>query len=170
PNTNLTVTYKGLANNTVYTGRIVVTDSGGQSAAFPLLFDTFSETATVVIETEDYNHGNGQFLDNPAPNGYAAFIGTPDVDFHDVTPSTGDYRGDAVDTRLSTDTARPQFGGSDFDVSLVEQGEWMNYTRTYPFLPSVANYEVYLRYASQVPQPIRLDLVTGDRTRSNQTT
>jgi len=169
PNTNLTVTYKGLADNTIYTGRITVTDSGGQSATFPLQFDTFTEPSALIIEAEDYNYGSGQFTDNPAPGIYAGFTGMPEVDFHDVTPSTlGDYRtSDAVDTLLSTDTVR---NATDFEVSSVEQGEWLNYTHTFPFLPSAANYSVYLRYASQVAQQVRLDLVTGDRTKPNQAT
>jgi len=162
------VTYNHLAANTLYTGQISVTDSGGATATFPLLFDTFTESSAVVIEAEDYNYDSGQFKDNPAPGDYAAFTGTPEVDFHDVTPSTlGLYRSDAVDTTASTDTLRDKFGGGyDFDVGLVEQGEWQNYRRTFPD----GKYNVYLRYASQAAQQVRLDRVIGDRTQPNQAT
>ncbi|MBI3849711.1 MAG: carbohydrate-binding protein [Verrucomicrobia bacterium] len=168
---NVTATYNGLVNNTVYSGRITVQDSAGQLVSFPLLFDTFTEPSALVIEAEDYNTNNGNFMDNPAPNGYANAVGTPEVDFHDVTPSTlGAYRGsDAVDTALSADTARAKFtaaSANDYDVASVEQGEWQNYTRTFP----TGKYDVYLRFASTVAQSVRLDLVTGDRTQPNQTT
>jgi hypothetical protein len=169
--TNVTVTYGGLGTNTVYTGLITVTDSGGQSANFPLRFDTFTEPSAVVIEAEDFNYSNGTFTDDPAPNGYSGFSATPEVDFHDVTPATlGAYRAaDAVDTVLNADSVRDKFtaaGANDFDVGSVEQGEWLNYTRTF----AAGKYNVYLRCAAQVAQPVQLDLVTGDRTHTNQTT
>ena len=167
--TDRTVAYNGLVANTIYTGQITVTDSGGATATFPLRFDTFTEASSVVAEAEDYNHDSGQFKDNPAPGDYAGFAGTPEVDFHDDTPATpGAYRtADAVDTAVSGDSLRDKFGGGyDYDVGLVEQGEWMNYTRTF----LAGKYNVYLRYASQVAQQVRLDLVTGDHTKTNQTT
>ncbi|MBI3852016.1 MAG: hypothetical protein HY298_17295 [Verrucomicrobia bacterium] len=168
---SISATFAGLVTNTIYTGAITVQDSGGQPTTFPLLFDTFTEPSALVIEAEDYNTNSGNFMDNPAPNGYLSAVGTPEVDFHDVTPATlGDYRTtDAVDTRLSIDTERQKYtdaSASEFDVSLVEQGEWLNYSRTFP----AGKYNVFLRCAGQVAQSVRLDLVTGNTTTSNQAT
>ena len=113
PNTNLTVTYGGLVDNRIYNGQITVTDSGGQSATFPLLFDTFSEARAVVIEAEDYNYSNGVYQLDPIPVsgldtngslvngngiGYFGLFGTPDVDFSKPGGSYhseySEYRGD----------------------------------------------------------------------------
>ena len=58
---------------------------GGPPTAFPLKFDTFTYASSVVIESEDYNTNSGGFTDNPPPNAYANGLGTPDVDFHDVS-------------------------------------------------------------------------------------
>lgn len=164
------ITYNALADNTAYAGQISVTDSGGQVATFPLVFDTFTETSALIIEAEDYNHSRGQFTDKPAPNQFAPLVGAGEIDFHDVTPaSAGAYRADAVDTVASNDTARQKYldaGATDYDVGLVEQGEWLNYTRTF----AAGKYEAYLRSASSVAQQVRFDLVTGDRTKTAQTT
>jgi len=168
---SISATYSTLTPNTIYTGTIQVTDSGGAKGTYPLLFDTFSTNTAVVIEAEDYNHDSGQFTDNPAPNSYTAVTGMEGIDSHDITPATlGAYRtADAVDTAASADNLRPYFsdaGATEFDVSGNEQGEWMNYTRTFA---AGGKYKVYLRYGATVAQSVKLDLVTGATT-AGQTT
>jgi len=47
----------------------------------------------------------------------------------------------------------------------LRAGDWLNYTRTF----TQRDYRVYLRAASNVPQELRLGLVEGDPTTTNQT-
>ncbi|PYM13638.1 MAG: hypothetical protein DME18_08565, partial [Verrucomicrobia bacterium] len=166
-----TATYTNLATNTIYKGEIMVSDQAGRSSTNKLLFDTFVESTGVLIEAEDYNFNSGQFADNPAPAGYFGFAATPLVDYFDKTDTTfGTYRdADEVDTQSGTDTVRAKYsdaGATEYDVGLVEAGEWLNYTRTYP----AGNYNVFLRASATAPQQLLLDRVTGDRTQPNQTT
>jgi hypothetical protein len=170
-----TVTYTGLADNLVYRGQIIVADQAGRAATNDLRFDTFSAQASVVIEAEDYNFASGQFIDNPSPQGYLEKVGTPGVDFFDTTdfPTGGAnyfYRSaDPVGTQVSLDGPRQQYVNNllqEIQVALLQPGEWLNYTRTFP----AGTYNVHLRAATTVAQPVRLELVTGDRTQPGQTT
>jgi len=66
---NLDVAFSGLAPNTVYDSRIVLSDFAGRTSTNEFTFDTFEEDyfespAVKVIEAEDYNYGGGQFQDN----------------------------------------------------------------------------------------------------------
>jgi len=141
------------------------------------------------VETEDYNFGSGQFIDNPslAPEGSTATdayndqAGVQDVDFNDsrTAPRAQDapYRTqDVIRMQRSLDVRRSRYvtaggpdnanGVYDYDTGDIATGDWMNYTRTFP----AGSYEVYLREAlSNLPQAESvLMLVTGDRTQPNQ--
>jgi hypothetical protein len=165
-----TATFGGLQANTIYTGEIIVRDQAGRSSTNRVSFDTFTEGASLVLEAEDYNFGSGQFLDNPAADGFREQVGTPGVDFRDTTAAPGNhtYRtADAVLTANSPDFLRKKYS----DLSLVETqvgniqaGEWLNYTRTIP----AGRYQVHVRAGSTGAQSLRLDRVTGDRTQPGQ--
>lgn len=93
-----------LAPNTVYSGRLELTDTTGKlKSEHTFWFDTFSNeylrTAPAkTIEAEDYNFNGGSFIAEPIPVsgvdvnggvvagdgvGYYGAQGVPDVDFHD---------------------------------------------------------------------------------------
>src|SRR5688572_20975730 len=181
--TNVTVTYSGLTSNTIYSGTITVTNNVGPTT-FNFSFDTFVPGSMLVIETEDYNYGDGDcsvpgnplpptqggfYYDNPAPGTYNGLMGYPEIDYHDTSTNvnssvTNAYRlCDPVGTRISGDVVHPPFDVSalpDYELWQMQSGEWQNYTRTI----AAGTYAVYLRVASTGPATIRLDKVSGDVT------
>lgn len=93
-----------LQANSVYSGRIEVTDTSGKlKATHTFWFDTFTDAylkspAVKTIEAEDYNFAGGSSIESPVPvsgltvgggqvggngSGYFGLAGIPDVDFHD---------------------------------------------------------------------------------------
>lgn len=93
-----------LASNTVYSGRLELTDTTGKlKSEHTFWFDTFSESyvrtaPAKTIEAEDYNFNGGSFIAEPIPVsgldvngsvvagdgvGYYGAAGVADVDFHD---------------------------------------------------------------------------------------
>ncbi|MCP5525639.1 MAG: hypothetical protein H7A47_02375 [Verrucomicrobiales bacterium] len=166
-----TATYNGLTPNTQYSAVVRVTDSTGLVTEITSDFDTFSE-AGLSIESEDYNFFSGFFIDDPLPGiDYVNVEGFADIDFVDLTTDTfNEYRiFDSVDMDSDTDVARQKFIDAsfpDYQVTDVETGEWLNYTRTFPntvFTP-------YLRAGAGADRELRLDLVTGDSGQENQAT
>ena len=192
PNANFGVRYTGtLANNTIYNGQIIALDTGGQGTTNNFIFDTFSTNGTMIVEAEDYNFGNGQFIDNPPVSGldpdgnpvniglgYYGQAGTREVDYFDTDPDTipgpdehqyrgGDWVGTAQNL-FAGDTPRPDHLSTnvpDYGIWRMQAGEWLNYTRTFP----ATRWNVYLRTSSQARQDVRFDEVIGDRTVTNQT-
>jgi hypothetical protein len=164
PDKSRSVTYSGLEPNRFYSGQIIVADQAGRKATNDLSFDTFVEAQGVAIESEDYNHSGGQFINNPQPGDYGQQPGTAGTDFLDSTPDAlNAFRGDTVDLAVSTDFLRDKFAQStadDYVVTSVQAGEWLNYTRTFP----AGRHLVYLRAAATVNQSLRLDRVTGGST------
>lgn len=166
-----TATFSALQPNTVYTAAVIVTDSGGLSSTNEVEFDTFSEEQVKVLDAEDYNHGCGQFVADPAPGAYEGLAGITGIDFLDLTPaSLGHYRPDGVDTTLTTDIPRAKFTDSltpDYQVGSIGGGEWWNYTCNL----SNAPYHLWVRYASTATsaQLIRVDRVSSDPGQTNQT-
>lgn len=162
--TDRTVKFTGLEANAVYTAQITVSDQAGRSASAELNFDTFSESAGIVIEAEDYNYEGGKSVAGTPPAGYAGLTGTPDADYHDnnTTTAATEYRtADFAGLGVSNDGSRARFtsaGATDYHVTGFVAGDWMNYTRT---LDNNA-YRVYLRASAGRAQAIRLDRVTGD--------
>ena len=76
PATNASVSYIGLTANTVYDARIELEDAIGRRTTNRWTFDTFSDaylaaSSVKVIECEDYDFNNGEFIDNPPASGYA---------------------------------------------------------------------------------------------------
>jgi hypothetical protein len=191
--TNRIVTLTGLTENVDYHVTLRAVDSEGLVTERLLRLDTF-RTDNLVIEVEDYNFEGGQFIDNPIASpeqtfsneGYSWQRGIPDVDYSDTRPVPNPpniddpntpYRiDDPVRMQHTFDHARPRYleaGGSasfvwDYDVGDIATNEWLNYTRTFP----AGHYEVYLResLANMSSGESTLELVTGDRTQTNQTT
>ena len=105
---NLDVAFNGLAANTVYDARIVLSDLAGRTSTNEFTFDTFDEgyfdsPAVKVIEAEDYNYGGGQFQDNPPASGldnlgtqingggvgYFDLVASPGIDYFDRSATAG---------------------------------------------------------------------------------
>ncbi len=167
-----TAAFNGLVANMQYTAVVTVTDSVGLSTQIISDFDTFIEEGGLTVESEDYNDSSGLFCDDPLPGDFAA-PGVMGVDYCDTTDDTTgeapNYRQDYVDGVSNTDVARAKFAGAvtpDYQVSGIETGEWLNYTRTFPntvFTP-------YLRAGAGADRELRLDRLTGNRRQPNQTT
>lgn len=145
-----------------------------------------------VIEAEDWNYDGGEFIDDPsigfgADSYFARGVddGEPDVDFKENTPTVRigneqaeGYRAPSFPDEVglpqsvaSLDGLRDKFDGEnlpDFDLTLTEKGEWVNYTRTFP----AGDYEVRARIQNVGNEAFsaRLDEVVGDRTEPNQAT
>ncbi len=183
---SLNVSLDGLTANMNYVGTIQVVDSDGAVTTSPLLFDTFL-ASDLTIEVEDYNFNSGSFIDNPVPipeggfqaNSYMDQMGTAGVDYGDSRTDLTDvpYRpSDTIRMQHSLDNVRAKFtaaGGTaknvfDYDVAEILEGQWLNYTRTFPS----GTYAVYLREALANMQhaEVILQQVSGDTTSANQTT
>ncbi len=166
-----TAAFSALRPDTVYVGRVIVTDSGGLSTTNEVTFDTFSEADVKVLEAENYNYGSGQFAEDPTPGAYEGLAGVPGICFLDTTPDTaGGYRPDGVDTVVTGDTPRAKFTDSlypDYQIGSIGRGEWCDYTCTLTNAP----YSLWVRLASTASavQEIRVDRVSSDPTRTNQT-
>jgi hypothetical protein len=180
------VSLGGLEAGVNYHAVIAATDADGETDTRNLYFDTFGANS-FVVEIEDYNYEWGEFIDNPVlipeltedgidsnwgDDSYNSLEGSNGIDFFDtnetLVPATHRYRPyDGVSTAPALDLAREKFieaGGAqkgiyDFGVSDIEEGEWLNYTRTYPN----GDYLVYLRQAQfDMPESKgTLELVTS---------
>jgi hypothetical protein len=126
-----TATYNELVPNLFYTGEIIVADSAGNKSTNALSFDTFVEAQGVVAESEDYNHGGGQFIDNAQPGDYGQKPGTAGTDFFETTAGAVNlFRADAVDLEVSSDFERDKFTQSvadDWVVTEIQAGEWLSF-------------------------------------------
>ncbi len=188
------VSLDGLQANVSYHAVLTATDSEGDSDSRDLYFDTFGES-TIVIESEDYNFDYGESIDNPvviseldedgevnwSENSYIAMEGSLSIDYFDndegLNPATHRYRPwDGVTTAPALDLERAKFveaGGTakgvhDFALYELEDGEWANYTRTFP----KGDYLVYLRQAlfTLTESIATLELVTGATDEEDQST
>jgi len=145
---NKTVSYSGLASNTVYTATITVTDVFNFSATASTYFETtwVGIPAPVFLwEAEDFDFGGGQYIQNPVPctlaenpNCYYGKEGVEGTDYQDIV-GDGDhlYRGllDRMATTGAGDILRKKFvdaGALDYKVGWYAGGEWVNYTRNWP--------------------------------------
>ncbi len=189
------VSLGGLTAGVNYHAVITAADADGETDIRYLYFDTF-DTNSFVVEVEDYNYEWGEFIDDPVlipeldeggiesnwgDNSFNSLEGSIGIDFFDtnesLVPATHRYRPyDGVSTAPALDLAREKFikaGGSgkgvyDFGVSDIEEGEWLNYTRTYPN----GDYLVYLRQAQFDMSEAKstLELVTSATDVEEQTT
>ncbi len=151
----------GFAANRVYQVRLRVTDLVGTTAGYTVDFDTFSRT-NFTFEAEDFNFAGGQFLDtivlasSPAADNYLERDGVEGIDHNELSTDPAgtphEYRSTSlVGTEETGDILRPRFldaqvndpDVADYNVTAVEMGEWLNYTRTFPN----GNYHLYGRFA-----------------------
>ena len=84
PATNASVSYSGLASNTVYDARIELQDALGYKTTNTWTFDTFTDaylasSTTKIIECEEYDFSGGQYFDNPTVSGYTTNAGPVNV-------------------------------------------------------------------------------------------
>ena len=177
------VTLPPLVANALYNINISVVDNTGFQANQPWAFNTFA-AGDFSIEGEDYNFGGGQYIDNPVlasadgPNNYLDQLGTEGIDFHQTnTPVLTQYRiGDLAGTAVSPDTLRQAYltaqqtdpGVTDYMLRDNADGEWLNYTRTFP----AGTYHIYARLANPgtISSVMQLDEVTSGSTTATQTT
>jgi len=192
------VSLGGLQANVSYHAVLTAADSEGESDTRDLYFDTFNTDSFVVeVEDYNFSYDDyGEFIDDPKivpefdedgePNwvegSYIGQAGEPGIDFFDTISGgiggpTHRYRPeDGVSTVAALDLARQKFidaGGAqkgvyDFGIAEIEEGEWLNYTRTFP----KGDYLVYLRQAQfAMPEAVAtLELVTGATDEEDQTT
>jgi hypothetical protein len=134
-------------------------------------FDTFTET-NIIIQAEDFDFDSGKFIDNPAPE---AYLGVPDsvaeVDFHHTAVSGERYTYRAVGspTEVTADYRLKVFseaGNTDYNIGYFNNGEWANYTRTFP----TNRYRVYGRFAGDGGFSVYLDKVVSGVGTTNQVT
>ena len=190
----LEVSLGGLRNDENYHAILEAVDAEGQKDIRNLYFDTFNSNS-FVIEMEDFNFDGGEFIDFPIvipefdeegdlnweDNSYQATEGYVDIDYFDnnadLDPASHRYRpNDGVVTTPALDLLREKFvdaGGNekgvvDFSIAEIEEGEWLNYTRTFP----AGDYRVYLRQAQfTIASAIStLELVTSATDEEEQTT
>ena len=190
----LEVSLGGLRKDENYHAIFEVVDAEGESDVRNLYFDTFNADS-FVIEIEDFNFDGGEFIDSPIvipeldeegdlnweDNSYQATEGYVDIDYldnnADLNPASHRYRpNDGVVTTPALDLLRKKFvdaGGNekgvvDFAIAEIEEGEWLNYTRTFP----EGDYRVYLRQAqfTIASATSTLELVTSATDEEEQTT
>ena len=137
------------------------------------------------VITDDY-------VKNPGvtdPNAYNGMGGIPGVDYHNNQDASdalwiGAFQDvnhvlrwtDPVQTTYSSDFVRAEYaslGGNangyfEVDVENIHDGDWQNYTHTYP----AGTYAAYLRQEQYLlaESLVTLERVTSDRTETNQTT
>lgn len=161
--------YSGLSLNAAHTVVITVTDSSGHVVSTTSSFDTFNPT-NYSFEAEDYDYTkNGvsrQFINNPQTNAYAGLNSTDLVDAHNTSGGSFAYRTNfpGLATENANDVTRAAYstGLQDYDVGWNNDGNWGNYTRTFP----AGVYNIYMRAASPNGSPATVDaanmsLVTG---------
>jgi hypothetical protein len=163
-----------LQTNASYAAVISVTDAVGSPAVQTLNFDTYR--ASLLWEAEDYDYNGGLTYDPlVSSNQYANAVGSPDIDYHDVSATTGThaYRpSDIAGTEVNGDNPpRLQYIGTgfiDYDVGWYDNGDWNNYTRTIPS----GQWNVIMRAANGTTGggSVALSQVTAGLGTSNQTT
>ncbi len=130
-----------LTSNTVYTVFIQVNDAHGVPTSATVSFDTINPVYT--FETEDFDFGGGNSIDNPQTNAYNGHDGVAEVDFH-ATQHGGSYNRIGLTTENASDKTRAAYDGTgytDYDVGFNDGGNWGNYTRNYP----AGVYNIFVR-------------------------
>ncbi len=177
----------GLQENVIYEGNLTVTDADGASITGILSFNTFSRE-NKTFEAEDFNFDNGMFIDNPTldstdkENSYfdkGVDTDSEGIDFHELSddfnranqevwrlPNAGNMPSTVNNENEANRAAYEDAGEFDYSVNDTEVGEWLNYTRRF----DAGDFNIYLRAAADEPFVVRLDRVTGDAGRPNQTT
>lgn len=147
--------------------------------------DNYTFEAEDFNFTDPYPGGTpGQYFDNPilcdtigggTPGCYFDRVGTQGIDKNEInnvvtviTPATNEVyrygpqialRDEYMDTFVSADPVRRpkyvQAGFSEYEVRNLVNGEWMNYTRTFP----AGTYNIYARLSSPAPFTVQMDFV-----------
>ena len=181
------VSIGGLQPNVNYSAVLRAADADGAVRSQTIAFDTFT-SASFTIEAEDFNINGGAFWNCPVviPEGsgpldqaYAGQTGINGIDFYETRSDFNDvpYRPlDPVRMARTLDTQRTKFsdaggiplGVYDYDAGDYQPDEWMNYTRSFP----AGTYDVFLRQSivNMASYECVLEKVTGDRTRTDQST
>jgi hypothetical protein len=173
-------TFTNLAPNVFYVGSIQASDNLGATATVHYEFDTFL-TNNLQVEAEDFNYSanpgvdGGQFFDTGV-NAYVGLQGTAEIDYHDSR--TGGNADNPIPYRptdfprqyVTGDPARAKYviaGQPEYLVYDNNNGDWRNYTRTYP----AGTFNVFSRQSTFAlsRSQITLEKVTSDRTTSGQT-
>ncbi|HEY3762887.1 MAG TPA: hypothetical protein VGN23_14170 [Verrucomicrobiae bacterium] len=150
--------------NQVYTGTIIAADANGNTATNNFTFNTWvTSPNNIYIESSDYNFGGGYWINNftfGQPNqDYAGLFGTNDVDYLIFNPAgtNNAYRpGDLPALQDATDVDHDGFANNGFqqyNLSYVQNGEWLDYTRQ---LSNNVTYAVYARMAGFGANPTML--------------
>ena len=185
----LNVSYP-VQTNKYYTAVITITDSHGTSTTTNR-FDTFDINSTFTWEAEDYDYTDsgtliaGQFIDNPAVDGYANLGSTEGIDEKDDAHAGSGYRPitgvgagagglnlGGLEFETAGDVPRAQYtavpGSIDYNIGFNDGGNWANYTHNYP----AGTYNVYMRCASPNGNASEASFarVTGGWGTTNQTT
>lgn len=166
--TSWNVSYIGLQLNTNHTAVISATDINGNNATSTVTFDTFPPNL-FTWEAEDYDYGGGQFIDNPVPDAYFGLGAVLEVDYHDVNlGGVYAYRTNGTATETIPGNLRAQYANTnDWAIGFFGQGEWGNYTRTYP----AGRYYVWGQFAAGGgATSAELSLVTSGWGTTTQTT
>lgn len=174
------------APDTFYSGSMQATNSSGLASVLDYSFDTFRTNTCYVVESEDFNYNNGLYHDHPVlypdgvgtqPDGYVDEFppGVEGVDFHDSrtgADAASSYRPQDIPRTAHTgDGPRAQYVTAGVPETIVidrQNGDWLNYTHTYPS----GYYHACMRMSQYaVPNSlITLERVTSDATLPNQTT
>ncbi|MCL5099180.1 MAG: hypothetical protein M1608_16910, partial [Candidatus Omnitrophica bacterium] len=186
------VTCHGFALNQFYRITITAVDTANAQTVAETSFDTFSQD-DYMFEAEDFNFNGGQFIDDvvlssfPSPNNYIDTTGIQYIDRYDPNPSgLHNYRyyspvdgsGEWVGTEpvgQAENSLRNKYNPDntgdpavvDYHIGSVDEGEWWNYTRTFPS----GTYRVYARFAYAGPGIFgaRLDSIVSGASTTNQT-
>ncbi len=148
--------------NGYHTATITMTDSVGTTTN-SFKFNTFDPAKSYLFEAEDFNYtdgsGNpGQYFDDPnTVNQYAGLPATQGIDAYSVSGNLGAslaYRGGGstgtINNGLNCENASDSLetaahaGQQNYDLGNTANGNWGNYTRTYP----TGTYNIYMRAAN----------------------
>jgi hypothetical protein len=194
--TELEVQFDGLEDNRSYQVDVTASDSDEITSTRRFSFSTFREDNFIIeAENYNFDGGqfiDDPVLCNTLggePDCYFDKISQPGVDSFDSMGHSDDSnqfdevyrfaaegaeRVEEFDTLVSSDVLRDKYDGVqgasgpvlDYDINLLNAGDWANYTRTFPDQPG---YRVFLRVQAQAEQNVRLDLVTSDPSAADQT-
>ena len=171
-----------LQENLIYVGELRITDSNNISIPGIISFNTFSAD-NLTFEAEDFNFDFGGFIDNSTVEGGNSYFdkgGGEDsqgVDFNELSDEF-DFDGNPDAWRFplvgnmpntvpnDNEAARARYEDApdlDFSVNNTQEGEWLNFTRTF----DVGDANVYLRAQDGNTFVVQLDKV-ADATVADQ--
>jgi len=167
----INVTYSQLAQNTIYTAVIAVTNTVGGGTSRTVTFDTMNP-ANFYVKMIDFDHDGGQWDTSGnglVPLAYAGQnLNVTNADYYhaETAGNTYPYRGpDALAQEVTSDIPLPGYSlGNDYDVGWFNNGDFGSYTRNYP----AGKYYVYGRLAGYSGN-VTLSKVTAGQGTTSQT-